>query len=192
MCMPPRGGVHPLRHIRWPLSESSISQSKDRLLCVPGPSEKAPPKLTESSGPSPPLRPLLKQSTELCGLGRGKNLDPSRAAEICQYFLSYVRLTICGKTQDTNGLCNKLHKNNETDSGPGIRWKDSISATKGWPQTDATAASFWPTSLPTFARGLQLPSCFPGCTRRRLLEFDVLPQRKHYNTLIKDQTLFFF
>lgn len=30
----------------------------------------APPKLTESSGFNPPLQPLFKQSTELCGLGR--------------------------------------------------------------------------------------------------------------------------
>lgn len=72
--MPPRGSVHPLRHIRWPLSESPISQSKDRLLCVPGPSEKTPPKLTESSGPNPPLQTLFKQSTELCGLVRKKSI----------------------------------------------------------------------------------------------------------------------
>lgn len=72
MCVPPRRGVYPLRRIRWPLSGCPISQSKDRLLCVPGRSEMAPPMSTESSEFNPPLQPLFKQSTEPLGLGREK------------------------------------------------------------------------------------------------------------------------
>ena len=53
---PQEEAVHPLRHIRRPLSERPIGQPKDRLLCMPGCSETAPPKLTESSRLNPPLQ----------------------------------------------------------------------------------------------------------------------------------------
>lgn len=46
------------------------------------------------------------------------------------------------------------------------------------------------TLLTNLPLGLQLPSCLPGCTSGSLSDFDVLPQKKHSNTLAKAQTLF--
>lgn len=78
------------------LIREPVSQSKDRLLCAPGPSEKTPPKLTESDRPNPPLQHLLKQSTRLCGLTKKKVLEENSTLQQGSWINKSQEVTLLG------------------------------------------------------------------------------------------------